>query len=96
MTNTLQDLREQIDAIDRQWIEALAKRFAITQKVGELKRDKNIESVDPEREARQMEHIAELAKEYGISPTLARDILRLIIDEVVKNHTAIRDNKHVK
>lgn len=96
MTTNLKDLRSQIDIADQQWLAVLAKRFAITQQVGELKSANNMPLVDPDREARQMTHIAKLAKESGVNPKLAQDILRLIIDEVVKNHTAIREVQHGK
>ncbi len=96
MTNNLQDLRKQIDEADQQWLSALARRFAVTKQVGELKSANNMPLVDPDREARQMAHIAEIAKEHGVNPKLAQDILRLIIDEVVKNHSAIRESQHGK
>lgn len=96
MNITLQKLRARIDTADQQWLAALASRFAATREVGEFKRDNNIPPVDPAREAVQMQYIAELAQQAGVNPELAQNILRLIIDEVVKNHTAMRGKVHDK
>lgn len=96
MKTNLDELRSQIDEADKQWLTALAHRFTATRKVGEFKRDNNVPLVDPAREAVQMKKIAQLAKELGVDPLLAQSILRLVIDEVVKNHIAIRDAQHDK
>lgn len=90
MHSTLQNFRDQLDTIDQQLLDLLVQRFAITQQVGEYKRDNDVPPIDPEREARQFARFEQHAKEAGLSPKLAQDILRLIIDEVVKNHQALR------
>ncbi len=90
MNPQLLKLREQLDKIDTQLITLLGERFKITQKVGELKRTTNLPPQDPSREARQMERIQQLANEAGVDPTLAQNILRLVIDKVIDDHKALR------
>jgi chorismate mutase len=79
-------LREKIDDIDAQWVALLGERFKVTAEIGRIKARDNLSSVDPGREAKQMERIENLALESGFEPDLARQILRLVIDEAVRNH----------
>lgn len=92
MNNDLQKLRDQLDDIDAKIIHLLGQRFAVTQQVGELKKHSDMPPVDPSREARQMERISQLAQQAKVNPVLAQAILRLIIDEVVRNHQALRSS----
>lgn len=82
-------LRIDIDKIDAHIVELLAQRFDITNRVGVLKAKKNLSAVDPEREARQAQRYTELAKEFGVKPSVVQNLFRGIIDEVVFNHRAI-------
>jgi len=86
----LVECRQKIDAIDKQLVVLLTERFRVTQRVGEYKRDHNLPPVDTAREAAQEVRITALATEAGLDPAFARKMLRLIIDEVVKNHKALR------
>jgi len=86
MNPQLLKLREELDSIDAHLIALLGERFKVTQKVGELKRTTDLPPQDPDREARQMERIQALAEEAGVDPTLAQNILRLVIDKVIENH----------
>lgn len=90
MNPQLLKLREELDNIDARLIALLGERFKVTRKVGELKRTTNLPPQDSSREARQMERIQQLANEAGIDPTLAQNILRLVIDKVIDNHKALR------
>jgi|AntDeeMinimDraft_5_1070356.scaffolds.fasta_scaffold19212_2 chorismate mutase len=82
----LEDLRSEIDQLDTKLIELLADRFAVSRRVGELKRAKALTSRDAEREALQMKRVRELAHERGVSPELAEAMLRLVVDAVVVEH----------
>ena len=86
----LENYRQQLDQIDQQWIELLAQRFAITEKVGLLKKKQQLDATDAKREQQQMLKIEQQAQKASINPKLAQDILRLIIDEVVQNHERIQ------
>ena len=84
-------LRAQIDALDEQLIALLGRRFQFTDQVGELKARYQLDAVDPAREHSQMERIRERAVAAGVAPALAQRLLRLVIDEVVEKHRAIRN-----
>lgn len=87
--STLLALRSEIDTIDAQIVELLARRFDITNQVGVLKARNKLNAIDPEREAQQAQHYVALAGEFGVKPALVQQLFRGIIDEVVSNHRAI-------
>lgn len=93
MTNDLLSARAAIDDIDTQIVGLLAQRFAITRQVGLHKKEQQLPLIDAAREARQMAHIAELARTAGLNPNLAQAILRLVIDETVRNHQRIQGDE---
>lgn len=83
--------RDQIDDIDAQMVALLAKRFKITTDVGRWKAQNAVAPVDPDRERRQVERLQQLASETGLSADFLERFLRIIIDEVVSHHRAIRE-----
>lgn len=94
MPRPLPELRDDLDRIDEELVRLLAERFRVTQEVGEFKRDNGLPPVDPTREAAQFERIDALATGAGLNPDFAKKFLRLIIDEVVVNHTALQAGSH--
>ena len=82
----LDELRPHIDRIDADLYALLAERFRVTHQVGVYKAAHNIPPIDPAREEVQFARVARLATENGLDPDFAKKVLRLIIDEVVKNH----------
>jgi chorismate mutase/prephenate dehydratase len=59
MTDKLTPLRQQIDAIDAQLLELLARRAALAQEVGHVKAETNAPVFRPEREAQVLRGVAE-------------------------------------
>jgi len=86
----LNTLRAEIDTLDEALIQLLAQRFVATEKVGLLKATQQLDAVDPAREARQAERYAALAQQHGLSVDLVQRLFRVVIDEVVANHRALR------
>jgi chorismate mutase len=82
----LQALRREIDAIDAELVQLLARRFEITGAVGRYKKQHGLAAVDESREQAQRESIRRLAREAGMCPEFAERFLRCVIDEVVRNH----------
>jgi chorismate mutase len=87
---TLSDLRMSIDEIDRRLVVLLAERFAVTEKVGRLKKNQNLPTRDLEREAKQIAKIKKVADENGLDPQVAKDFFELIVLHVVKRHEEIK------
>jgi chorismate mutase len=90
MNHDLDDLRRSLDNIDNAIIYLLAERFSLTRKVGEYKRDHKLPPVDLNREEQQFARIKKLATEAKLNEEVATKYLRLIIDEVVKEHTKLQ------
>jgi chorismate mutase len=91
MNHDLQDLRKSLDGLDNALVFLLAERFHITQKVGEYKKAHQLPAIDKAREDAQFARIESLATNAGLDPDFAKAMLRLIIDEVVKNHQALAE-----
>ncbi len=82
--------RNQIDQLDAQLIALLGQRMQITHKVGIHKMQQGLTARNQAREDAQAARIAELAKQYGLDPAYAEQVLRMIIDEAVKEQEATR------
>ncbi|MDC7218808.1 MAG: chorismate mutase [Spirochaetales bacterium] len=86
----LLELRKALDEIDDAIIGLVAKRFEVTEKVGILKKENNLPSTDSNREKEQAQRIRSLALFHNLDPEIAQKVLRLLIDETVKNHNKIK------
>ena len=82
----LADLRGQIDEIDERIVLLLATRFAVTEKVGELKASLKIAATDAKRESQQTQRYKTLAENNFLNPDTVNQVFRIIISEVVSNH----------
>ncbi len=90
---TLDRFRESIDNIDAALVFMLAERFKVTQAVGEYKARVTLPPADPTREQRQIERLRKLASDANLDPEFSEKFLRFIIDEVIRHHERIRDDK---
>jgi chorismate mutase len=79
-------LREKIDSIDEEMLDLLARRFKVTARVGELKAESGLDSVDPVREQEKLERLRALAEEKSLNSEFILDLFQTLFDEVVKNH----------
>ncbi|MBB0229205.1 chorismate mutase [Streptomyces calidiresistens] len=82
-------LRESIDNIDAAVVHMLAERFKCTQQVGRLKAEHRLPPADPEREARQIARLRNLAENARLDPAFAEKLLNFIIAEVIRHHETI-------
>lgn len=82
----LLQFRESIDRIDEEILAALARRFEITVRVGELKAQHGLESVDPVREQEKLQRLRASAEQKGLDTTLVHELFQRVFNEVVKNH----------
>lgn len=75
----LNTLRNGIDDIDSQLVALLAKRRAITEKIGKLKSETGMPIYAPEREASLLSSRRQQAIDIGLSPDLIEDVLRRLM-----------------
>ena len=83
--------REQIDAVDRDLLELLGKRFELTHQVGVLKASQALEPVDATREAEKLAELSALCEKHNLNPDLVTELFSKIMGEVVKNHRQLRE-----
>ncbi len=78
--------RERIDSIDEEILSALARRFEVTMRVGQLKAQHGLDSVDPVREQEKLVRLRNSAEQKGLDSALVHELFQRVFNEVVKNH----------
>lgn len=87
----IEQLRQEIDQLDIQLVELLAKRQAVTAQVGAYKKEVGKPIYDPEREADLIAKRRALAASLQVAPDLIEDLLRRIMRESYQSqHNAYR------
>lgn len=86
-------LRASIDNVDAALVHVLAERFKLTEKVGELKAAHALPPADPQREAEQVARLRALAQESHLDPEFASKFLAFIVDEVIRRHERIAEER---
>jgi chorismate mutase len=84
MNNELNDLREEIDAIDDKIVDLLSKRMSIVEKVGKLKKEHQIPPLDKKRLAEVLDTKKNKAKIVGVSESFIEKLFKVIHDHSVK------------
>ena len=85
----LQTLRDSIDNIDAAIVYMMAERFRCTQRIGVLKAEHRLAAADPEREARQVARLRELAGSAQLDQDFAEKFLAFVVREVIRHHEVI-------
>lgn len=80
MTDTLAELRADIDTVDRELVALLAKRFGLVHRVAVVKAREGISAVLPERIALVKRQVRGLAEDAGLDPDFAESLYHLIIE----------------
>lgn len=75
----LEELRQEIERIDRQLTRLIAERVRIARCVGRAKRAAGLATLDPEREAAVVRRAAGLAREAGLDVEAVRGIFWQLI-----------------
>lgn len=85
--------RSTIDNLDAALVHLLAERFRCTQQVGVLKAELDLPASDPGREERQVARLRALAEDSGLDPVFAEKFFAFIVEEVIRHHEAIREER---
>jgi len=73
-------LREEINGLNAQIVELLARRVEVARSIGKAKREQDVPIVDRAREAKVYERVRELATERGLDPEGVERVFREIVD----------------
>jgi len=77
---SLDELREEIEEIDRDIVESIARRTYVVESIAEVKKERGMEIHDPEREQRVLERVAERAEALDVDPDDVREVFELLMD----------------
>ena len=80
MNNALEELRKEIDALDVELIDVLARRIDVVRRVGELKAGTDITVVQPARAQAVKNRAAEMGLEKGLDEAFVRKFYDMMID----------------
>ena len=85
----LEDLRRQVDSLDTELLEVLARRFEITDEIGRLKAQYSMPIVQTGRYKSLMEDRVTSGEKLGLTPDFLRLLLSTIHEESVKRQAAL-------
>ncbi|MWV64250.1 chorismate mutase [Halorubrum sp. JWXQ-INN 858] len=77
---SLDELRREIEDIDREIVELIARRTYVADTVAKVKADRDLPTTDESQEARVMERVADNADRFDVDANLVKAIFRLLIE----------------
>ncbi|PSQ50613.1 chorismate mutase, partial [Halobacteriales archaeon SW_12_67_38] len=77
---SLDELRGEIETIDRELVELIARRTYVAETVAEVKRERGLPTTDERQEERVMERAGENAQRFGVDDNLVKATFRLLIE----------------
>ncbi len=90
--DTLSELREEIDQLDDEIMQRLAKRMKVSEKIGQYKRDNNVTILQVNRWEEIVKTRIALCKAMGLGEEFTNDLLKLIHHESIQVQTQIMNN----
>jgi len=86
----LRKLRADIGAVDSELVRLMGRRFKLARKIGRLKKQLNLEVVDPATERLVVDSFVASAAKAGIDQSYARRLVNLVIEGSVEVQTRSR------
>ena len=91
-TESLTLLRQQIDEIDNELLEALSKRMRVSREIGQYKKEHRMPVLQTNRYDTVLNSRAKSAEELGMSGEFARVVYQAIHDESVRLKIEVLNN----
>lgn len=82
-TESLAELRREIDKLDNQLLSLLSKRMRVSREIGQYKKEHNMPVLQAQRYDEILNHRAAQADELDINPEFVKTVLRAIHEESV-------------
>ena len=86
----LDELREEIEAIDRELVELIAQRTYVADSIARVKRKEGLPTTDEDQEARVMERAAENAERFEVDADRVKAVFNELIELNKQNQRANR------
>ncbi|WP_096391055.1 chorismate mutase [Halopenitus persicus] len=77
---SLDELRAEIEDIDREIVELIARRTYVADTVAAVKEERDLPTTDESQEARVMERAGTNAEQFDVDANLVKAIFRLLIE----------------
>ena len=77
---SLEELREEIEAIDRELVELIAQRTYVAESIARVKSERDLPTVDEGQERRVMARAGENADRFDVDSNLVKAVFRLLIE----------------
>ena len=77
---SLDELRQEIEDIDREIVELIARRTYVADTVAAVKAERDLPTTDEGQEERVMERAGENAERFDVDANLVKAIFRLLIE----------------
>ena len=77
---SLDDLREEIESIDREIVELIARRTYVADSIAAVKAEQGLPTTDEGQEARVMERAGRNAEHFDVDSNLVKAVFRLLIE----------------
>ncbi|MFB6084211.1 MAG: chorismate mutase [Halorientalis sp.] len=77
---SLEELREEIETIDRELVELIAQRTYVAEAIADVKEDRGLPTTDEEQEQAVMERAGENAERFDVDSNLVKAVFRLLIE----------------
>ncbi len=84
MNKTLEELRKEIDSLDHELLDILAKRMSAVKEVGDIKNSNGLPVLDEKRRQEVLETIGEKAKSLHLSEGFIKKLFEAIHDHAVE------------
>jgi len=75
----MEELRSQIEAVDRELVQLIGRRHDLVLEIGKAKQALGLPVLDPPQEAKVVRRAATIAREIGVDEELTRDVIWRII-----------------
>ena len=76
----LDELRAEIEAIDREIVELVARRTYVADTIAEVKAEQGLPTTDEQQEQQVMDRAGENAQRFDVDANLVKAIFRLLIE----------------
>jgi chorismate mutase len=88
-TESLTELRQQIDELDNEWLATLAKRMRVSREIGQYKKEHNMPVLQTHRYDEILDKRVAVAEELGMGAAFMKEVLEAIHEESIRQQIEV-------